>query len=872
MSPVIPPSVADDARLAALARYAVLDTLPEAAFDDITRLAAAICQAPVALVSLVDRDRQWFKAEVGLGFRQTPVGLSICAHALDAGGLYVVPDATRDPAFADNPLVTGEPHLRFYAGAPLVTPDGYPLGTLCVLDRRPRELTDAQAAALRTLAAQVVALLELRRAMAAQAALAEAERDRAEAARGRDDADAVRQRQQMELVVRGANVGVWYCPLPFDRLIWDETVKAHFHLPADADVTIETFYARIHPDDRASTRAAIEASIAGRASYDIDYRTVAPDGRETKWVRAMGRGFYGPGGEPVRFDGITIDVTARKLAELALRESEERYRLATRATDNAVWDWDLRTDEIRWNEAVIHLFGYQPDQVEPTGAWWVAHVHPEDRARVTAGIHAVIDDPARDQWQDEYRFVVAGGGTADVFDRGYVLRDAAGRGLRMLGAMQDLTARRRVERQREQVLAAERAARAEAQAAAAEAARSARMKDEFLATLSHELRTPLNAILGWAQVVRRHPGEPEVVAEGLATIERNARAQAQIVGDLLDMSRIVSGKVRMDVRRTDLAAVVRAAVDTCRPAADAKGIRLQVVLNPDASVVAGDPDRLQQVFWNLVSNAVKFTPKDGQVQVVLGRVDSRLEVAVADTGQGIDAAFLPHVFDRFRQADASTTRRHGGLGLGLAIVKQLVELHGGTVTARSPGLGQGATFTVVLPGPTVDPGSDGAAAPGRPPRAGDRPAALADPLAALDPSALIAGVRVLVVDDESDARELVRVLLAECGAVVTTAGSAAEALDRFAADRPDVLVSDIGMPGEDGYALIRRVRALGPDHGGRVPALALTAYARSEDRVRAVLAGFQSHVAKPVEPSELITMIASLAGRTGSTPAGAGTP
>ena len=415
------------------------------------------------------------------------------------------------------------------------------------------------------------------------------------------------------------------------------------------------------------------------------------------------------------------------------------------------------------------------------------------------------------------------------------------------GTTRDVTERKRAQQ-------SERAAREEAE-------RASRMKDEFLATLSHELRTPLNAILGWSQILKRKGTGDEDVVEGVAVIERNARAQTQIIEDLLDMSRIISGKVRLDVRRVALADVVQAAVETVKPAADAKGVRVQVVLDPAAGPVSGDPGRLQQVFWNLLINAVKFTPRDGRVQVLLERVNSHLEVSVVDSGEGISPEFLPHVFDRFRQADASTTRRHGGLGLGLAIVKQLVELHGGSVTAKSAGKGEGSTFAVMLPVMAVREEVDGELER-RHPTAGGREAGV-EVVDGWEGHGDISGMRVLVVDDEADARALMKRLLEEKRAEVMVAASAAEAFEVLKRERPDVLVSDIGMPGEDGHSLMRRVRALRAEEGGETPAVALTAYARSEDRMKAVGAGFQHHVAKPVEPAELIAMMASLRGRGG---------
>ncbi len=383
------------------------------------------------------------------------------------------------------------------------------------------------------------------------------------------------------------------------------------------------------------------------------------------------------------------------------------------------------------------------------------------------------------------------------------------------------------------------------QAARAEAETANRAKDEFLATLSHELRTPLNAILGWAQLLRAHR-DPATVERALETIERNAKLQAQLVEDLLDLSRIVAGKVRLDTRPVNVPAVVEAAVDSVRPAAAAKGIELAVGLDPTATPVLGDPDRLQQVLWNLLSNAVKFTPRGGQVQVRLDRTDSQVRIRVTDSGQGIRPEVLPFVFDRFRQGDSTTTRAHGGLGLGLAIVRHLVELHGGLVSAESAGEGHGATFTVRLPLMPIR-----------------LPEGEATPLARLE-GPRCDGLRVLVVDDEPDSRELVAAFLGACGADVETVGSAAAALAAVKARRPDVLVSDLAMPAADGFELIRAVRALPPERGGRVPAVALTALAGAETRVRALVEGFDGYVAKPVEPLELAAVVVSLAGRARS--------
>jgi CheY-like chemotaxis protein/nitrogen-specific signal transduction histidine kinase len=403
-----------------------------------------------------------------------------------------------------------------------------------------------------------------------------------------------------------------------------------------------------------------------------------------------------------------------------------------------------------------------------------------------------------------------------------------------------------VEEERTQLLVQEQKARAEAE-------KLNRLKDEFLSTVSHELRTPLNAILGWSQILRASQVDEARMSRALETIERNARSQAQLIDDLLDISRIITGKIRLNVQTVELLHVVEAAIDTVRPAADAKSIHLRSVLDPAAGPVLGDSERLQQIVWNLLSNAIKFTPKQGRIQVCLQRINSHVEIVVVDTGQGISAEFLPHVFERFRQADGSITRSFGGLGLGLAIVRQLVELHGGTVHAESPGEGQGATFTVKLPLIAVVPKAIEL----------ERVHPAVGGTVPFDYSPRLKGLRVLIVDDEPDMRDLLAYTLKACGVEVIAADSANAAISVLTeSSQPmDILISDIGMPEEDGYSLLRRVRALKPENGGRIPAIALTAYARTQDRTAALLAGFQSHIAKPVEPAELVAVIANLAGR-----------
>ncbi|MGO4474812.1 ATP-binding protein [Massilia sp. 2TAF26] len=407
-------------------------------------------------------------------------------------------------------------------------------------------------------------------------------------------------------------------------------------------------------------------------------------------------------------------------------------------------------------------------------------------------------------------------------------------------------AAQRAAEERKVLLENERLARAEAE-------RTSQMKDEFLATLSHELRTPLSAILGWAQVLRRGSRDQNDLAKGLQTIERNARAQAQLIEDLLDMSRITSGKVLLDMQAVPPIGIIDAAIETVRPAADAKNIRIEKHYAGDPGMIAGDPARLQQVVWNLLSNAIKFTPRDGLVEVILARNEASVSITVRDNGAGIKPEFLTHVFERFRQADASMTRRHGGLGLGLAIVKHLIEQHGGTVRAESAGEGQGSSFTIELPLAKQQ------SAPSRSARAAMiLPSPSTPEMTVRD----LSGVDALVVDDDRDARELIKRILTDCGATVHIAASAREAFARFREAVPNLLISDLGMPEVDGFELLDWVRHLPREQGSQVPAIALTAFARSEDRLRALEAGFSAHISKPVEPSELIATVASVVGPT----------
>ena len=562
---------------------------------------------------------------------------------------------------------------------------------------------------------------------------------------------------------------------------------------------------------------------------------------------------------------------ARRRAEQALRESEERYRFLTETIPVHVWTAlpDGNLDFV--SDQTAHHLGMTPAELLRDG--WQDVVHADDLPRaIELWTRALATG---DTYAVEFRLRLRGGEYAWHLAQAVAQRDASGAIVRWFGtntpieeqrehrrrveALHDEVAKQSVElretnemlerarRDAEDALARERRARLEAETARAQAESANRMKDQFLSTVSHELRTPLNAMLGWATLLRGGKLDPERRAHALETIERNARVQVRLIEDLLDLGRILQGKFQLAVGPVEVVRVVEAAIDSVRPAADAKGVRLQRTLDSHATIV-GDAERLQQIAWNLLSNAIKFTQRGGRVLVTVRRAPSYVELAVADTGEGIAPEFLPHVFEPFRQADGAISRRTGGLGLGLSIVRSLVELHGGTVSAASDGVGLGATFTVRLPMAPVRAATREVVAQASEPPAG----------AAFECPPALAGLRVLVVDDEKDTRELLTLVLEQCDAVVTTAAGAGEALARLESDRFDVLVSDVGMPDEDGLSMIRRIRQLPADRGGRLPALALTAYARGEDRAQALRAGFNIHLAKPVDPSELVLVIAAM--------------
>ncbi|HXD07236.1 MAG TPA: PAS domain S-box protein [Burkholderiaceae bacterium] len=614
---------------------------------------------------------------------------------------------------------------------------------------------------------------------------------------------------------------------------------------------IGSHFSRLYPPD-ALARGLPERGLAmakREGAFEDEGWSVRGDG-SAFWANVVITALRKSSGELIGFANVTRDLTQRRHHEEALRQSEERFRLLIEGVrEYAIFMLDVNGKVVSWNVGAQRIKGYVPDEIigrhfsifyppEAIESGW-----PEHELQVASDKGSFVDTGWRVR-KDGTTFWANVTITA--------LRDNHGQLIGFAKLTRDLNEAKRIEamehsgRQRDELLEAERSARMAAQ-------RATRVKDEFLATLSHELRTPLSSILGWTQVLLKRPRTVENTDElhrAIEVIDRNARAQVQLIDDLLDLSRIMSGKIRLDLQQTSLQQVVHDAIESAMPAASAKDIRMQSVLDPTPARVSGDRGRLQQVVWNLLTNAIKFTPKGGQVQVLLQRIESHIELSVSDTGIGIPTSFLPCVFDRFSQRDGSTTRVHGGLGLGLAICKQLVELHGGSIRASSPGEGKGATFFVELPVSIVQVEEQ---------RARIHPTAEIHATEAVSLPSL-EGVHAFVVDDEPDARDLLRRMLEDQEARVTTFASGEEALEALKTSRPSLIVSDIGMPHMDGYQMIRTLRATEAPHA-RIPALALTAFARAEDRKRSLAAGYQSHLSKPFDVAELILLVASLIGR-----------
>jgi PAS domain S-box-containing protein len=587
----------------------------------------------------------------------------------------------------------------------------------------------------------------------------------------------------------------------------------------------------VHPEDAIRVAEHLQAmrGLADGQVYEFDYRSLSTGGAE-RCVHARATVFArGEDGHVREVIGFLQDVTDARRAERGLQASEERLRLLIEgARDFAILMLDPTGCIMSWNTGAERVLGFSEE--EAVGQPFAILFTPEDRD-AGAPERELVEASRVGRAFDERWHVRKDGSRLWGSGVTTALRESDGTLQGFVKVLRDETARRQAQTERDELLSREKAARRNAEDAI-------RVRDQFVATMSHELRTPLSAILLWTKLLQNGTIGMERLKEGLEAIERSAEAQKQLINDLLDTSRIKAGKLRLDMRDTELAPLVKAAIDTIAPTAEAKRMRVEADLAKDIGNVWADPDRLQQVVWNLLTNAVKFTPSGGRVEVWLGRNGGEIELRVADTGKGIEPKFLERVFAPFSQVDTATTRLHGGLGLGMAISKEIVELHGGTIRVESPGLGQGTTFFVRLPLPEVGRAATVASI-------GAERAPVAEPD--------LAGVDVLLVEDRQETREALVSLLRDKGMQVTAVSTAAQALEAYEAKRPNVIVSDIGLPEEDGYMLIRRIRTLEVSRGSDpVPAVALSAYATENDARKSLRAGFQMHLGKPVEPDQLL--------------------
>ncbi|MBW4620622.1 MAG: PAS domain-containing protein [Cyanosarcina radialis HA8281-LM2] len=673
------------------------------------------------------------------------------------------------------------------------------------------------------------------------------DRIRYECDRKRSEAELQTYQAQLQLAMRSAQIGFWDLNLMTCECIWSSEAKQLLGLPVDwQQCNYEILQQRIYPEDRALLDRAIAEAIA-MGTYAIEFRVVWDNG-SIHWLVDRGQAFYDQTGQAVRLMGMALDITDRKAAELALQQSNDRFELAAAAVKCLIYDYNLERNTVERSLGLTNLLGYSPTEAQPPADWWYERIHPSQREEIAVAKRAAIQGTAN-TFSLEYQVRHQDGHYLWVQDRGSIVRDESGRGVRIVGSTIDIT-------ERAQLLAEARSARAAAEAAN-------RSKDEFVAVIAHELRSPLNAVVGWAQLLRQQRLDRAIVDRAVEAIDRATQTQLRSIEDLLDISRIANGTLRLTLAPVKLTAVTQSALNLVRSLADAKHIQLEALM-VEIPEVLGDVDRLQQIVMNLLTNAIKFTPAGGRVEIRLECVDTEGEerergreflnstlhtphltlfrtacaqIIVSDTGKGISPEFLPRIFDRFQQEQKSSGTREG-LGLGLAIAKNLIELHHGTIAVDSPGIGLGATFTVRLPLLAPEPDASNAR------------------VAIASERGTLTGIRILAVDDDPDSLEIVQILLEDAGAEVQSAPNASVALQMLEQSNPDVLLTDIAMPEMDGIQLLQAIKRLYPDRP--MLAIALSAYAGIAPERQSLQAGFQLHLTKPVEPDILIAEIVNL--------------
>jgi signal transduction histidine kinase/CheY-like chemotaxis protein len=798
-----PQSSGEPARLQALHACRVLDTPLELEFDDVARLAALTCGAPIALVSFVDADRQWFKAKVGLAASETPRRFAFCAHAIADDRLFLVPDASCDERFADNPLVTGDPHIRFYAGVPIVTEDGHRLGTVCVIDTRPRQLGEDQCIALRALAGQVAKLLQLRRASAALARTSE---------------ELATAKLRLELVVQASCDGIFEVELAPQRVVLSARAWELLSLPvSEGAVPLSSVLSHCHGEDLRVLLHGAVRHLRRHEPFDVEFRLLGGDGLH-RWFRARGVAVRAADGRAGRLIGALIDVHDRRLASDTMMRLSELLEESQQQAEVGGWEFEVDTQTLSWTRETYRIHDLAPFSRVPTVAEAIAFYTPEARPVIQAAVEAAIRDGSA--YSHELELVTAKGRRIWVRATGRAVREG-GRTVRIHGAFQDITARK---------LAAAELLRAK------EAAESAsRAKSTFLAAMSHEIRTPVHAVLGYAEMLRESPLSAEL-REYAEVISRSGAALLRLIDDILDFSKVEAGKLSLERAPVDLTLVARDVERLLQGKAAEKGVRLHLVAPGGPTIVAADPARVRQVMLNLVGNALKFTA-EGEVKVGVGHYgQDHWRVEIVDTGIGIPADQQARLFREFEQVDGSSKRRFGGTGLGLAISRRLVMAMGGRIGMCSEP-GEGSTFWFSLPETTQALQAQ--------PNARE---VVAD---AGKSRQLPAGTRVLVAEDNVVNQRLVGALFRNAGVEVDIVADGQQAIAMCERHRYAVVFMDCLMPGVDGFEATRAIRSREP-HGQHLPIVALTANALPEDRDACLAAGMDDFVSKPFDKRSLL--------------------
>lgn len=831
-------------RARALADYDILDSPPEADFDDFTRMASQLCGTPVSLISLLDAGRQWFKSTHGVEISETPIELSFCAHAVEAGELLEVPDARNDARFRQNPLVTGFPHVRFYAGAPLVTPEGVGIGSLCVIDTEPRQLTPEQRNALASLGRQLMHLFELRRVarkLRSSEAAVSAMNRQLENLVGAKTTELRDSEERFRQLAENSSEVFWFVGMDPERILYvSPAVETVWGRPAEEFYQdARAWLKSVHPDDQPrlfSQLAGVRQSQSVR--FVTEYRVVRPDG-SVRWVLYRGTPLRDASGQLVRVGGIASDITEQKNAEEAVQMSAERMRLAAQSSQLGIWEWEPLSGELTWNDEMFALYGLDKASPTPGLDRWHERLHPEDREAASQLLQESLKDNSK-PFDLEFRIIRAGDrAVRHIRAIARCFQSWDGKQMRLIGTNRDVTD----EREREQSLAA---ALSQQKALTLAAQAGERAKNEFLAVMSHEIRTPLNSILGFSEILAGNPELSEDSRTHVETIAASGGALLRILNDILDFSRIEAGQWELEKTAYSPAEMIADIHVLFAGQARQNAIAFDVRIDPSVPArTTGDPGRVRQILLNLTGNAFKFTASGAVVIGVRPGASPAAEIEfwVEDTGPGIPPEKLQSIFDAFTQADSSHARRYGGTGIGLAISRKLAGLMGGSLHAENRP-GGGARFSLRVPAPQADAGPFPAPAPN-----------LTSPAASLAELGII-----LVAEDDPVNLKLILNLVRKLGHEPLTARNGREAVEIYESHRPSCILMDVQMPEMDGIEATVRIREI-ENREGALPVFisALTANVLPEDRRRCLEAGMNFHLGKPIQRDAISAVLGAAA-------------